>query len=141
MSRDSAPRSGVSGQDSFQEEPRVLGFVNHGGHLLFKLAVLAVFGFALFYGIRAAYDFGYSVFTTAPLEEAPGQDVEVTILTGMSTRSVASLLTNAGIVRNATVFYVQALIYGYDIKPGNYILNSSQTVQSILMTLAQGPDT
>ena len=64
----------------------------------------------------------------------------MTILTGMSTRSVGSLLTNAGVVRNATVFYVQAEIYGYDILPGTYRFNTSQTIESILTKLAQGPD-
>ncbi|MBQ7146058.1 MAG: endolytic transglycosylase MltG [Lachnospiraceae bacterium] len=127
-------------RDKEQEEPHVLGMVNHVSHLLFKLAVIAVFGFALFYGIRAAYDFGYSVFTTGPAEEAPGREVEVTILTGMSTRSVGSLLTNAGVIRNATVFYVQAMIYGYEIKPGTYLFNTSQSMDSILIKLAQGPD-
>ena len=127
-------------RDKEQEEPHVLGMVNHVSHLLFKLAVIAVFGFALFYGIRAAYDFGYSVFTTGPAEEAPGREVEVTVLTGMSTRSVGSLLTNAGVIRNATVFYVQAMIYGYDIKPGTYLFNTSQSMDSILIKLAQGPD-
>lgn len=127
-------------RDKEQEEPHVLGMVNHVSHLLFKLAVIVVFGFALFYGIRAAYDFGYSVFTTGPAEEAPGREVEVTILTGMSTRSVGSLLTNAGVIRNATVFYVQAMIYGYEIKPGTYLFNTSQSMDSILIKLAQGPD-
>ena len=127
-------------RDKEQEETHVLGMVNHVSHLLFKLAVIAVFGFALFYGIRAAYDFGYSVFTTGPAEEAPGREVEVTVLTGMSTRSVGSLLTNAGVIRNATVFYVQAMIYGYDIKPGTYRFNTSQSMDSILIKLAQGPD-
>lgn len=140
MKSDSASHTGAGKGDSFQEEPRILGLVNHGGHLLFKLAVVAVFAFALFYGIRAAYDFGYSVFTTTPAEEAPGREIEVTILTGMSTRSVGSLLTNAGVIRNATVFYVQAMIYGYDIKPGTYLFNSSQSMESILTQLAQGPD-
>lgn len=127
-------------RDHLQEEPSVLGMVNHVGHILFKLAVLAVFGFALFYGIRAAYEFGHSVFTTTPVDEPPGQEVEVTILNGMSTRSVGSLLTGAGVVRNATVFYVQATIYGYDIKPGTYRFNTSQTIESILTMLAQGPE-
>ena len=127
-------------RDKEQEDTPILGMVNHVSHLLFKLAVIAVFGFALFYGIRTAYDFGYSVFTTGPAEEAPGQEVEVTILTGMSTRSVGSLLTNAGIIRNATVFYVQAVIYGYEIKPGTYQFNTSQSMESILSQLAHGPD-
>lgn len=123
-----------------QEEPRVLGVVNHVGNFLFKLAIFAIFLFVLLYGSRVAYDFGYSVFTTGPVEEAPGRDVEVTILTGMSARSIGSLLVSQGVIENATVFYVQAVIYGYDLQPGTYILNTSQTMESILLTLAEGKD-
>ena len=132
-----APRTG---SEPLKDEPQVLGVVNHASHLLFKVAVLAVFAFALFYGIRAAYDFGYSVFTTKPMEEPPGKEVEVTILAGMSPRSVGSLLVGAGLVRNATVFYVQATIYGYEIVPGTYRLNTSQSIESVLLKLAAGPD-
>ena len=127
-------------QSSSQEEPHVLGVVNHASNILFKIAVVAVFAFALFYGIRTAYDFGYSVFTTQSAEEAPGHDVEVTVLAGMSPRSVGSLLANAGVIRNATVFYVQATIYGYEIRPGTYTLNTSQSMESILLTLSEGPE-
>ncbi|MBO4838806.1 MAG: endolytic transglycosylase MltG [Lachnospiraceae bacterium] len=126
-------------RDNAQEDPHVLGVVNHAGHVLFKIAVVAVFAFALFYGIRTAYDFGYSVFTTESVEAPPGRDVEVTVLTGMSNRSVGSLLANAGVIRNATVFTVQAAIYGYEIRPGTYTLNTSQTMESILLTLSEGP--
>ena len=76
---------------------------------------------------------------TGPVEEAPGRDVEVTVLTGMSKRSVGSMLANLGLVRNATVFYVQATIYGYDLLPGTYVLNTSQSIETILFTLAEGP--
>nr|MBQ6242678.1 endolytic transglycosylase MltG [Lachnospiraceae bacterium] len=126
-------------RDNAQEDPHVLGVVNHAGHVLFKIAVVAVFAFALFYGIRTAYDFGYSVFTTESVEAPPGRDVEVTVLTGMSARSVGSLLANAGVIRNATVFTVQSAIYGYEIRPGTYTLNTSQTMESILLALSEGP--
>ena len=123
-----------------QEDPQVLGIVNHVGNFLLKLAIVAIFIFALFYGTKTAYDFGYSVFTSGSAEEAPGRDVEVTILNGMSKRSIGSLLANQGVIKNATVFYVQALIYGYDLKPGNYVLNPSMSIETILLTLAGGND-
>ena len=56
-------------RDNSPDDPHVLGVVNHAGHVLFKIAVVAVFAFALFYGIRTAYDFGYSVFTVQAAEE------------------------------------------------------------------------
>lgn len=123
-----------------QEDPQILGVVNHVGNFLIKLAILVVFIFVLLYGTKTAYDFGYSVFTTGPAEEAPGRDVEVTILTGMSRRSIGSLLANQGVIKNATVFYVQAMIYGYDLKPGSYTLNTSQSIEQILLTLSAEED-
>ena len=94
----------------------------------------------LLYGTRTAYEFGYSVFTMGPAEEAPGRDVEVTVLTGMSRRSIGSLLANQGVIKNATVFYVQAMIYGYELKPGTYTLNTSQTIEEILLILSEEED-
>ncbi len=133
MSRKGADESGL------REDPQFLGVMFHVGNFLIKLAIVAVFVFALFYGTKAAYDFGYSVFTTGPVEEAPGTDKEVTILTGMSKQSIGSMLANMGLVRNATVFYVQAAIYGYDLLPGTYVLNTSQSIETILFILAEGP--
>ena len=126
-----------SGLDN-QEEPRVLGVVNQVGNFFVKLAIAVVFLFLLSYGSRTAYDFGYSVFTTGPAEEAPGREVEVTILTGMSRRSIGSLLVSQGVIKNATVFYVQSVIYGYDLNPGTYVFNTSQSMESILLMLAAG---
>ena len=123
-----------------QDDPQVLGVVNHVGNFLIKLAILVVFIFVLLYGTRTAYEFGYSVFTMGPAEEAPGRDVEVTILTGMSRRSIGSLLANQGVIKNATVFYVQAMIYGYELKPGTYTLNTSQTIEEILLILSEEED-
>jgi UPF0755 protein len=123
-----------------QDDPQVLGVVNHVGNFLIKLAILVVFIFVLLYGTRTAYEFGYSVFTMGPAEEAPGRDVEVTVLTGMSRRSIGSLLANQGVIKNATVFYVQAMIYGYELKPGTYTLNTSQTIEEILLILSEEED-
>ncbi len=126
-------------ESELKDEPQVLGVVNHVGNAMIKLAILAVFVFALIYGTKTAYDFGYSVFTTDPVEKAPGHNIEVTILTGMSRQSVGTLLAGKGVIRNATVFYVQAVIYGYTIEPGAYVFNTSMTVEEILMQLAEGP--
>lgn len=123
-----------------QDDPQVLGVVNHVGNFLIKLAILVVFIFVHLYGTRTAYEFGYSVFTMGPAEEAPGRDVEVTVLTGMSRRSIGSLLANQGVIKNATVFYVQAMIYGYELKPGTYTLNTSQTIEEILLILSEEED-
>ena len=47
-----------------EEREAARTILTHGLHVLFKVAVAAVFVMALFYGMRWAYRFGYSIFTT-----------------------------------------------------------------------------
>lgn len=119
----------------------VLSILNHGSNALVKLAIALAFVVALIYGAKAAYRFGYSVFTGGPMEEAPGRDVEVTILPGTSDKNVGVLLHREGLVRNSNVFLVQAKIYGYKIQPGTYTLNTSQTIAEMLIRLSVVPET
>ena len=71
-----------------EEREAARSILTHGLHVVFKIAVVAVFVMALFYGMRWAYRFGYSVFTTPPVDTAPGRNVEFTVLEGQSLRSV-----------------------------------------------------
>ncbi len=107
---------------------------------MFKIAILAVFLFALYYGGKKAYAFGYTVFTTGTVEKAPGTNKEVTVLQGMSDRNVGKLLEQQGLVKSGSIFFVQAKIYGYDILPGNYTLNTSQTIEEMLTVLSAKPE-
>ncbi|MBQ4425719.1 MAG: endolytic transglycosylase MltG [Lachnospiraceae bacterium] len=135
MSEERAPK-----RISEPDDTNPLRTVLNMGNFLLKVGIVAIFLFALFYGSRSLYRFGYTIFTTGAAEEAPGHDIEVTVLPGMSRRSIGTLLKNKGVIADATVFYVQSLIYGYDLQPGTYILNSSETIEDILMTLAAGTE-
>lgn len=123
-----------------EEKAAAQAILTHGLHVLFKIAVVAVFALALFYGIRRAYSFGYSVFTTPTMEAAPGKDVEVTVLEGQSLRAVGEELVQNGLIAKSSIFVVQARIYGYEILPGTYLLNTSQTIYEMLRIMSNDPN-
>ena len=122
-----------------EEQEAARAILTHGLHVLFKIAAAAVFLLALFYGMRWAYRFGYSVFTTPTAEQAPGRNVEFTVLEGQTLRSVGEELVQNGLTASSAVFVVQARIYGYEILPGTYTLNTSQTIYEMLRIMSDKP--
>ena len=122
-----------------EEQEAARAILTHGLHVLFKIAVVAVFVLALFYGMRWAYRFGYSVFTTPTVDQAPGRNVEFTVLEGQTLRSVGEELVQNGLTANSSIFVVQARIYGYEILPGSYTLNTSQTIYEMLRIMSEKP--
>ncbi|MCD8009467.1 MAG: endolytic transglycosylase MltG [Lachnospiraceae bacterium] len=90
---------------------------------------------------QSAYAFGYSVFTSEAMEEAPGKDVVVTVTEGMSDRQVGKLLESKGLIRDSLVFTIQCKVYGYEIYPGSYVFNTSQTVTEMVEKMSEEPET
>lgn len=101
-----------------------------------KIAICVILVAVFYYGIKRVHAFGYSIFTTGPADEAPGRDVEVTILNGMEPADVATLLHAQGLILDEEVFLAQEIIYGYDILPGTYKLNSSWKIVEMLEVMS-----
>ena len=118
-------RQRLEEQEDRKEREAANAILTHGFNLVFKLAVVAAFALLIFYGMRYAYSFGYSVFTTP------------TILEGQSVRSVGEELAENGLVAGSSIFVVQAKIYGYTILPGTYTLNTSQTIYEMLRVMSE----
>ena len=81
------------------------------------LAVIRVLVNCLFYAVVAmllvraaqyAYSFAYDVFGEETMAEEPGREVEVKILQGESTMSVAEKLERNRLINNRYAFYVKA---------------------------------
>ena len=73
------------------------------------------------------YDFGYRVFTEAPVDAEPGRDVIVQISDDMSDMDIAKELKEKGLVENAKLFFVQLKVSAYSgrLHSGVYTLNTS----------------
>ncbi|MCR5722659.1 MAG: endolytic transglycosylase MltG [Lachnospiraceae bacterium] len=90
----------------------------------------------------AAYDFGYRVFTEAPISPTPGRDVTVSYTEGKSFKDLAKNLEEKGLVRDYKLAMVQMYVSAYKntIKPGAYTLNTSMTTEEMMKTMSPGVD-
>lgn len=86
----------------------------------------------------AAYDFGFRVFTEEAVSPAPGRDITFAITEGKSDKAIAESLAEKGLVRDAKLAYIQILASEYKdkIEPGVYTLNTSQTLEEMMQTIA-----
>ena len=87
-----------------------------------------------------AYDFGYRIFTEAPISPAPGRDVTVSYTEGKSFKALAKNLEEKGLVRDYKLAMVQMYVSVYKdkIKPGAYTLNTSMTTEEMMRAMCPG---
>ena len=88
------------------------------------------------------YEFGYRVFTEAPVDAEPGRDVMVQISSHMSDMDIAKELKEKGLVEDAKLFYVQLKVSAYSGKlhDGVYTLNTSMTARDMMAVMAAEPE-
>ena len=86
------------GRDEFEQSS--FSFVSISFSILVILLVLIGFVKIGTY----CYDFGYRVFTEAPVDAEPGRDVIVQISDDMSDMDIAKELKEKGLVENAKLF-------------------------------------
>lgn len=103
-----------------------------------KVAVIILVLMFIYKAAIKAYDFGYAVFDDKPMSEAPGREVTVSITTGKSVKEIGEILESKGLVKNATIFYVQNLLSSYkdELQPGMYTLNTSMTPTEMMNVMA-----
>ena len=81
------------------------------------------------------YDFGYRVFTEAPVDAEPISD-------DMSDMDIAKELKEKGLVENAKLFFVQLKVSAYSgrLHSGVYTLNTSMTARDMMVLMAAKPE-
>ena len=106
--------------------------------LICRLCIIGGICAAAFFAGREAYRFGYRIFASEPLEEAPGTDVLVNISEDMSDAELTALLKSKGLIEDELIFKIQLKLYtasDYGILPGTYTLNTSQTITEMINSM------
>lgn len=107
-----------------------------------KIAFSIMVALIILYGTISvaviAYDYGYRIFTEAPMDEDAGRRVRVTIEPGMNGKEIGEMLVERGLIRDANLFVLQMKLSIYDgkILPGEYILNTSMTAKEMMAEMA-----
>ncbi len=111
-----------------------LGFMG----FIIRACVLAIAIWLIVKTGKAAYDFGFRIFTEEAMSSAPGRDVAVTIVKGDSTMDVGKMFEEKGLIRDHYLFWVQkkCSVYDNDIQPGFYTLNTSMTADDMFAVIA-----
>lgn len=107
-----------------------------------KVVIVVLVVMFMYKGATLAFDYGYRVFAEAPMDAAPGLDMDIVVEDGMGPKEIGVLLESKGLVRDGTLFYLQNILSKYkdDLKPGKYVLNSSMTTEE-MMAVISGEDT
>ncbi len=78
----------------------------------------------------SAYDFGYQVFADMPVSEVVSE--------GQSSRELAKILEQKGLINNSYVFFIQEQLsddYKGKIQPGTYELSTAMSSEEMLEVL------
>lgn len=112
--------------------------MKHLSLLLLKVLLIALITFVLYQFGTYAFDFGRQIYSEEGMTAAPGKDVAVVVSEGESVKEVAQMLERFGLIRNAYVFMVQERLSRYhgQIQPGNYVLNTSQSGNTMIAILS-----
>lgn len=105
--------------------------------------VVVVFILMVVYRIMLrAYDFGYRIFAEEAMSPAPGLTVSVAIVEGKSVMEVGEILEEKGLIRSATLFYLQELVSSYhgELQPGIYELSTAMTPTEMMEIMAETDD-
>lgn len=100
----------------------VKGIIGSTVELVIKIVVLVFFVTWLLKVSTAAYDYGYRIFTEAPVSLGEGRIISVSVEKPVSVRAVGEMLEERGLIRDANLFVIQELLsenHG-KIQPGIY---------------------
>lgn len=106
--------------------------------LIIKVVALVFIASYIIKAAAAAYDYGYRIFTEAPVSLGEGRVISVIVEDPVSVKSVGQMLEERGLIRDANLFVIQELLsedHG-KIQPGIYDLSTAMTAQEMMAVMA-----
>ena len=106
----------------------------------FRTALAVVVGSLVIVVVIAAYLIHRALAYPGEVHEGSGRDVEVEVKTGMSFPSVASMLSDKGVIEKPTWFRLYAMWEGdtTNVKTGKYLIKDNLTPREVLAILVAG---
>ncbi len=111
---------------------------------IIKLAIIIFLAMMIYRGALIAYDYGYRVFTEAPVSVGEGRIISVEVKADMSSRDLGEMLQRKGLIRDSRIFFIQEFLSEYRGKevPGIYDLSTAMTAEEMLAVMcATGEET
>lgn len=101
-----------------------------------KMVVMAV-AVAVFYIVCSkTFEYGAAIFSEEAMDEAgEGYEVVVTIPNNTTATELGDILASNGLIEDADMFVIQAMLYELNIYPGTYTFSTEQNVESVIDTI------
>ncbi len=104
-----------------------------------KIAIFVFLANIIYRGALMAYDYGFRVFTEAPVSVGEGRIISVEVKKDMDSRALGEMLQKKGLIRDSRIFFFQELLSEYRGKevPGIYDLSTAMTAEEMLEVISQ----
>lgn len=98
-----------------------------------KMVIVAVL-VAVFYVVCSkAFEYGAAIFSEEAMDsKGAGHEVVVTIPQDTSAAELGEILQNNGLIEDAGIFRIQAILYDLVITPGTYEFSTENNVEDII---------
>lgn len=100
-----------------------------------KIIIVVLAVILIYLGVSYGFRFGRSLFYVDPAESSPGHDVEINITEYDTYQTLAQKLYESGAITDERSFVVQGNLYETQLVPGTYIVNTSQTIREMLLSI------
>ena len=100
-----------------------------------RIIVIALLVLVSYTTVNYGFRYGYALFCSDSVEQAPGTDVEIEIKDGETADELGEELYEKSIIHNADAFKLQAKLFKTGIYPGTYKINTSMSVREILKSI------
>lgn len=109
---------------------------------IFTFCLIALICVFVYKVMLQAYDFGYRIFAEEPMSPAPGLTLSVAIVEGKSVMEIGEILEEKGLIRSATLFYLQELVSSYHgkLQPGIYEFSTAMTPSEMMEIMSANAD-
>ena len=108
---------------------------------IIKLGIFIFLAVMIYRGALIAYDYGYRVFTEAPVSVGEGRIISVEVKEDMDGKALGEMLQRKGLIRDSKIFVLQELLSEYHDKetPGIYDLSTAMTAEEMLAVMSLEP--
>lgn len=109
---------------------------------ILKIALFVFLAVMIYRGALIAYDYGYRVFTEAPISVGEGRIISVEVKEDMSAKDIGEMLQQKGLIRDSKIFVIQERLSEYhgEEVPGIYDLSTAMTADEMLAVLSNTPE-
>ncbi len=109
---------------------------------IIKIGIFIFLGVLIYRGALMAYDYGYRVFTEAPVSVGEGRIISVEVKDAMAAKALGEMLQQKGLIRDSKIFFIQEKLSEYRGKetPGIYDLSTAMTAEEMLAVMCLEPE-